>query len=448
MSLFSVTRRKFIVLAICIIYPNLSYSVTLDEALRLAYRNHPSIYSSLANLRSTDEQASRAFSGWLPKVSFGYERGPRETRSGGVDTDRQADTKDLTITQPIFDGGETLAEMSQAEKNIMAAQSEFLLTEQQVLRDAAIAYMDIVKDQRVLELNKNNISVLEQHLEATKERHSLGEVTKTDVAQAKANLAKANTEKKLAESDLAASRATYKKIVGEDPVNISMPDNYAKVDQLLPDLIDTGLSVHPSIKQAENLYESAKDSISIKKSSLLPTLNVTASTRRQKGVALTKAQDADTNSILFNLTVPLYQSGSEYSDIRQAKQDAEKLRYDLDLVKKTVRESITQSYHEYKVAISSVESDRVTVEAFETVLDGVSQEAKIGARTTLDVLDAEQDLFEAKSRLISSQRDVIVNSYKLLADAGILSAKTIGVDENIYDLDEYRKKVKYQIIGF
>lgn len=440
------TRCCCVVLSVMLPYHS-AFAINLNEALALSYTKNPQLEAERMALRSIDESMPQALSGWLPSISATFQRGMQYQDIGSTENNRITDTRRGEITQPLFKGGNTWFATKKAHYDILSARHKLRSTEQDTLLSAVIAYMDIVRDQEVLELNKNNKTILEKHLDATKERFQLGEVTRTDVAQAEASLAQALSEKIIAQGNLESSRAAYERVIGTAPTGVSMPTNPVVIKASLSHLITLAEENNPLVNMAKYDKLSAEKDISIKKSSLLPEVNLVGSKQRQKGSSLSAAE-TDTESVIFQVSVPLYQSGSEYSQIRQAKFSAYKHQFDLDEQINKVREDTIRAYQDFQVAKASITSNNSSVEAFQSALEGTEHEAKVGARTTLDVLDAEQDLFVAKANLIRSKRDEIVAAYTVLAHIGRLNASELGLNVTTYDPKVNYEKVKYKIIGF
>lgn len=423
---------------------------SLNEALVSSYQTNPYIKSGIEALQSVDEEMPSAISGALPSASAAMQRGKKNSKVGDTDTSGITDTKAIEISQPLFKGGHTYASIKKAKNDIMAAREQLRNTEQQVLLAAVEAYMDVVSNTEVYELAKNNQSVLKHHLEETKTRFDLGELTQTDVAQSKASLAKASSDLISAQRSLESSKAAYTKTIGQPPIDVSIPLIPIEINGSSDELINIALANNPIIKIAEYNFNSAKDDITIQKSSLLPQLSAFASKERQQGLLTSSARTTitDSDTVGINLAIPIYQAGSEYAGVRQAKHIAGRNSYNLSIARNEVKEAVIKAFHDFRVAQSLIESNQSSVDAFSVALEGTQQEANAGLRTNIDVLDAEQALFDAKSNLIKSRRDEIVSSYNLLSQLGKLSAKELGLKVDIYNPEENYNKVKYQIIGF
>lgn len=421
----------------------------LNETMIAAYQNNPELKAARANLKSVDENASQAFSGWLPNVSGSFERGRRDTVFGNTESDEITDTRGITVTQPVFRGGRTIAAMSEASNTIKAERYSLMATEQSILQEAVQAYMDIVQNTEVLNLSKSNEAVMKEHLHVTKERFSLGEVTTTDVSQAEASYADATSSRIQAEGALESSRATYLRAVGIEPQGVVMPAmNQVSIDQSLTELLKIARENNPSVLSAIYSEKALDDVVDGAIGVILPEVNLVGAMQEQKGQLFSGGSDIETETISVQVSIPLYQSGAEYSQVRQSKANVERARYDLLSVREQVDEAVTAFYQDYQVANASIRSNQASVKAFETALKGTEEEAKVGSRTTLDVLDAQQDVFEAKVNLVRSKRDKIVSAHALLALTGALTAEVMKLDTEIYDAKAHHKAVKYRIIGF
>jgi outer membrane protein len=235
-----------------------SFALNFEEALSSAYNNNPYLKAAREDLKATDEQMPQAVSGFLPQISANAQRGERETTQAGTSTDRIVDTKEIAINQPLFRGGQTYNNIKLAKNAIFAAREELRQIEQEVLLEAITAYMDIIRDQEVLELSKNNVEVLKKHLEVTKERFNLGEVTKTDVAQAESGLAVAKSEMISADGILESSKARFIRIVGERPGILKPSRRPATLNLSLDEIIQIAMGENPTILSAKYNEMAAK----------------------------------------------------------------------------------------------------------------------------------------------------------------------------------------------
>ncbi len=373
-------------------------SDTLEWALVQAYQNNPSLNAQRAALRATDESVPQAL-----------------TR--------------------------------QAESGVAGARETLRVTEQQVLLDAATAYMNLIRDQAILDLNRRNVEVLTEQLKQTRDRFNVGEVTRTDVAQAESRLAAGRSQLLQAQSTYITSQANYRRVIGVDPgrLNPGTP-----VDRLspatLPRAITQGETQSPSVLAAMYGVDVAELAVKISEAALYPNLGLTAA-YTQNYQTIPQELRTTNVSILGQLTVPLYQGGAEYSAIRQNKETLGQQRLNLDVNRDQARATVVQSWGQLDAAKAQIEATTAQVNASEIALNGVREEARVGQRTTLDVLNAQQELVNARVALVTAQHDRVVASYTLLAAVGELSMQRLGLNVMVYDPQVHYQQVRDAWIG-
>lgn len=426
-----------------------AYATDLQQAFIDAYQHNPTLLAERANLKATDEQIAQAYSGFLPHAGLEWSKGEEKIeRNNRYKNDGTTHAKDLVISQPLFKGGETLFQISRAKHVIKAGQAALLNVEQNVFLETATAYMDLLQAQEVLKLSQKNEEVLRKHLQSAEERFKLGEVTRTDVAQAKARLSRAISEKTRALGDVNTALATYKRIVGTEPLQLVVPSIPANLPANIEDATKIALMQNPELEAAKFNVMASKDVINISKAALLPDVNLRSEIRKTEGYASFGRGDYDTKTATLTVSVPLYQSGAEYSKIRANKRLEERRKFEAKSVYDQVIEKTVRAWRNLEVAKSNVKSRADAVEAASVALEGVTQEAALGSRTTLDVLDAEQELFMAQVEKARAKRDEIVSSYQLKAAMGQLSAKILALPIKIYDSEEYYRKNRFKFIGY
>jgi outer membrane protein len=423
-------------------------AASLYEALATAYANNPTIEAERANLRATDEGVPQVLSEWRPTV-LGTVQGGHEWDNVNkpVQTDLETNprTYGVTVQQPIFNGFGTVAGTSQAENLVQAGRSQLTSTEQTVLLNAVTAYMNVVRDASVLELNRNNEKVLQAQLEATQARFDVGELTRTDVAQAEARLQGAVAARIQAEGQLTASRAIYRQVVGEDPVDVDFPKEQPK----LPSSRDESVVLSrgtPEVRSAEFQERAAKDDIDVQFSDMLPTVSIEGSYQRQQDLGVRDSEE-DVGSIIGQVTIPLYQAGEPDSRVRQAKQRYMQSRRLTDEALRAAEQEAVNAWANLETVIAQTRSFEEQVRANEIALEGVRQEQEVGARTILDVLDAQQELLNAQVSLVSTRTDHVVAEYRLLASGGFLTAQNLGLNVEYYDPTKHYDKVRSKFIG-
>ena len=421
---------------------------SLSDALVRAYNDNPDLASARAQLRAVDEQAPQARAGMMPSVTANaaVNRTHEESDVGGKD-DYTTRSGQLVVQQPLFRGGRTVAAIKQADSVIAAQQARLLNAEQSVLLSGVEAYLNVVRDQAVLDLNTNNESVLARQLKAVKDRFSVGEVTRTDVSQAKARLASAKSARIQAEGNLTSSRASYQRIFGVAPADLSKPAMGLAMPESLETVVAAAVKNNPTALVGVHNKAAAEAALSGVKGERLPTLTAQGSVARSYDAGSSTMNKADSLSAGVSLNWPLYTGGATSSRIREAQQEVSRYKSDLQSAERSTTEVATQSWEQWKTAQSVVESRRSQVEASQIALNGVQEEAKVGSRTVLDTLNAEQEHLDARVALVRAEHDEILSQYQLLAAMGHLTAQELKLPVAIYDETAYSKRVRRQWIG-
>src|SRR5271166_4719259 len=386
---------------------------TLGGALVKAYLNNPDINSQRATVRQTDENVPIANSGYLPKISATGTLGVAHTNgnqvlagSGGPEatfaTGAYPRSYGIEATQNVFDGYQTINRIRNAESNVMAVREQLRFTEQNTLLTGVTDYMDVLRDTAILELQRNNVLVLQEQLRETRDRFTVGEVTRTDVAQAEASLASSQATELSAEATLSASIARYRQTIGDEPKTLAPVRPIAKpVPRTLAQAITISQVEHPAI----------------------------------------------TAQLLGTLTLPIYQGGADYATIRHSKENLSVQELHADSLRDQIRQAVVSAWGLNQASVGIVRAARASVAANEVALAGVREEAKVGQRTTLDVLNAQQALLAARSNLVSAEHDQVVNSYSLLSQIGRLNVPTLGLGVAEYDPRVHYDQVKTKWIG-
>jgi len=425
---------------------------TLAQALARAYQTNPQLRAARATLRSVNEQAAQAYSNWRPSVSISADAGRSakrdRTRGEGFRGDRRSPAgASVNLSQNVFRGGRSFHQWRQAKYNIFAQRARLANVEQTVLVSVVRAYMDVFRDRAVLRLNKNNERVLARQLQATRDRFSVGEVTRTDVSQAQARLAQARASTIQALGNLQASRANYVNVVGHLPNRVRSP----RVRVILPRsariIVQRARRHNPQVVAALWDERSARAGVKIIAGELLPTVTINGQVQRRFD-SLGRETTSDSASITANVTIPLYQSGAVTSRMRAAKQTVFQRLNELRQAQRTAVENATRSYAALRTARSSVQAFVAQLKANRIALNGVRQEAAAGLRTVLDTLDAQQELLNAQVNLVRARRDLVVATYELLAAIGQMNAKKLRLRVKYYDPKKHYRKVRYKAYGF
>lgn len=425
---------------------------TMDAALARAYAGNPTLNAQRASVRATNENVPQALSGYRPRITASADIGASITDANNPGA-RASTTRlgprgaGVQIDQNIFDGGKTRSSVGQAESQVLGARATLRNTEQNVLLDAATSYMNVLRDTAILTLNRNNVEVLEEQLRQTRDRFQVGEVTRTDVAQAEARLSQSQSQAILAESNLKTSIARYRQNVGAEPKQLA-PGRPVEnlLPKSLPAALNGALSNHPAIIASLHGVDAAELQVKVTEADLYPVLGVRGTVQQRYDVQ-SFGDNRTSASIVGTLTIPIYEGGQIYSRTRQAKETAGQRRIEVDTQRDTVRAAVVSAWGGHEAAKAQIVAAQAQVQAAETALAGVREEAKVGQRTTLDVLNAQQELVSARSTLVTAQRDRVVASYAVLSAIGRLSAETLKLRAEIYDARKHYDQVKGLLWG-
>ena len=426
---------------------------SLEGALVQAYQNNPSLNSQRALVRATDEGVPQALSGYRPKVSvnasIGQQYWDTTTRSSTfaanynqLSGNMTPNSYGITATQTLYNGFQTANRTRQAESQVQSARETLRVAEQTVLLNAVTAYMNLLRDTATLDLQRRNVEVLQEQLRQTRDRFNVGEVTRTDVAQSESRLASGRSQVLSAEATYKASVATYRQVIGVQPGKLapgSPVDRFSP--QNLAQSVGVGTATHPSVQSAQYSVDVALQAVKVAEGALYPTLSLQGSVLQSNEASLLQLKSFNA-LVLGQLTVPIYQGGAEYSLIRQAKETLGQRRLDLDTARDQVRQNVVQAWGLLEAAKANIEATQAQVQASEIALNGVREEARVGQRTTLDVLNAQQELVNARVALVSAQRDRVVDSYGLLSAVGRLSPQVLGLHVPTYDAGVHYQQVR------
>ncbi|WP_244595442.1 TolC family outer membrane protein [Bosea lathyri] len=425
---------------------------TMESALSRAYSGNPTLNAQRASVRVTNENVPQALSGYRPRITASADIGASITDTNlpslGNSTARLGPRgAGVQIDQNIFDSGKTRSSVSQAESQVLGARATLRNTEQNVLLDAATSYMNVLRDTAILSLNRNNVEVLEEQLRQTRDRFQVGEVTRTDVAQAEARLSSAQSQAILAESNLKTSIARYRQNVGAEPKQLAPGRPIENLlPKSLPAALTTALTGHPAIIASLHGVDAAELQVKVTEADLYPVLGVRGIVQ-QRYDTQQFGDNRFSASVVGSLTIPIYEGGQVYSRTRQAKETAGQRRIEVDTQRDTVRAAVVSAWGGLDAAKAQIIAAQAQVQAASTALAGVREEAKVGQRTTLDVLNAQQELVLARSTLVTAQRDRVVASYAVLSAVGRLSAETLKLKTESYDARRHYDQVKGLLWG-
>ena len=447
---------------------------TIEQALADAYLINPVLNAERARLRATDEQVALAKSGLRPFISASGDTAFQHTdnevsipkklsRRHRITGDPQAFPKgtshprgwSVQLTQPLFEGFQNLNAIRQAKSPVQAAREALRTVEQTVLLDAATAYVNVVRDMAVVRLRENDVTVLTEQLKATKDRFDVGEVTRTDVAQAEARRAESLATLAAAQANLKTSRAAYEQIIGHPPGNLVTPPS---IRHLLPSNLNEAMTLgdgeNPIILAAVYNEEASLYAVQQIMGELLPEVTLEAQYQERGGFLNTpdvpgdaELEEEDTTTVLGRVNVPLYQGGGVSARVRQAKETNNQLKKEVEDARLRVHADVIANWGILQSSGPAITSAQAAVSANKIALTGVREEEKVGQRTTLDVLDAQRELLNSQIGLVTALRDRIVAEYSIYAAIGRMDAQTLGLPVPYYDPIEHYDIVKNKWFG-
>ena len=437
-----------------ILMASLSQAETINGALALAYQRSPDLNAQRASLRATDEQVPRAKAGYLPQVNVTSSLGKADSAFytgsySGSNTEYYTTPRSvgLSVTQNLYNGSRTASQVESAEKGVLASRASLRASEQQVLLNGATQYMNVVRDQAVVKLRTANIEVLKEQLRQTQDRFNVGEVTRTDVAQVEAQLASAEADVSSAEANLESSRASYQQVIGIAPTNLVEAEPVAK---RLPSSVAEAFKIadveHPQLVASRINIEVAEAQVRLIEGEFKPKVDLQGSVSNTWD---SKYPDdiGHTFQVLGQLSMPLYDAGEISARARAAKETLGQRQLEADSARDAVRASVANAWSQYETAVARVKSAKAQIDAATIALNGVREEAKVGQRTTLDVLISDQSLLSARVNLVTAQRDRVVSSYQVLSAVGRLSAPSLGLQVAAYDPKKHYDATQGRITG-
>jgi outer membrane protein len=430
-----------------------AFGETLTGAMSKAYQHNSELNAARAGVRVTDEGVAIAKSGYRPTIvgqgSVDY-TSTRMVSPGNSTTNLTTGSFGVQIQQTLFDGFQTKNNVAAAEARVRASNESLRNTEQNVLFNAASAYMDVIRDRQIATLRERNLQFLVEQVRAARSRFEVGEGTRTDVAQAEAGRSAAVAQLSAARAQALSSAATYRQIIGDEPGKLASPGPAKGLPKSMDEATAVAATQHPAILATEHLVDAAGFVVKSTEGALLPQVSASAGVSRSyRNTSPGALSDGTYNSATIGatLTVPIYQGGRVSAQVRQSKESLGQARIQVDVSRDQVRAAVTSAWTMYQAAQESVGATRELVSAAQLALNGVIEERNVGQRTTLDVLNAQADVIAAQINLVSAERDVIVASYAILSATGRLSVKKLALPVEEYKPEEHYNAVKDKWFG-
>ena len=425
-----------------------AYAQNIFEALSQAYETNPTLQAQRAYLRAIDENVAIAKSGYRPTVSLNgtYADNNTDVKNSVGNPDGDRYSYSAKISQPLFNGLQTINSVKSADSMVLSEQNNLYNVEQTVFIDASTAYLDVVQNKAIVDLQKNNEKLLKKRLDETVQRFNVGEVTRTDVSQARARYARAKADRISSEGTLEASKAVYAKIIGVAPVDVKAPEG--EIDKFLPKTPEEALEYakahNYSIRQAKNYFDSKDYDVKTNTGALLPlvSLDGVASRTRNYTDNISGVKEQDDLEWSVNMSIPLYEGGETRAKIRQSKYQKWQAQEQVLEAERLVTSNVTSAW-EYMVANKAmITSIKEQVRANEIALDGVQKEEALGNRTILDVLDAYQELLNSNVEEVKARRNYYVSAMTLLQAMGRLTARDLGLNVELYNAEKYSAETR------
>lgn len=424
---------------------------SLKEALATAYETNPQLDAQRAALRATDEGVAQANSNWRPTINFQGSYGYQDTLIGGARNlppslgISAAATNhpllgQLTVSQPLFRGGRTWAEVGKAKSEVRAGVAQLTNVEEGVLLDAVTAYVDVVRDAATVGLRQNNVAVLRKQLDATQEQFKVGELTRTDVAQSQARLSGAQADLTQAVGQLQVSRSNFEHFVGRPAEVLEQHPAAPPLPTSEETAIDGSLALNPAVVAAKENERASDYAVDDAAGALLPQLSVQGQYQYAHNQAATEfgiGNNEHITAVTGQLTIPIYQGGGEEASVRQAKQLDAQAKLNIADAQRQAVDATRTAWESYASAVAAIQSNKAQADANKVALEGVRQEQQVGSRTVLDVLNAEQELLNSQVSVVSSERNAEVAAYQVLSATGKLTARDLGLPVKLYDPKEY-----------
>ncbi|HEX3674297.1 MAG TPA: TolC family outer membrane protein [Rhizomicrobium sp.] len=430
---------------------------TLRDALGVAYETNPQLDAQRASLRATDENVPQANAGWRPTINaqgtYGFDNNDASfSNTLHIPQLTHPLTSQIVVSQPLYRGGRTVAEVGRAKAQVRAGRAQLTNTEENVLLDAVTAYMDVVRDAKSLKLKQTNVADLQKQLDATVEQRKVGELTLTDVAQARARLSGAQADLVNAQGQLQVSRSSFEHTIGRPAETLEQRPPMPVMPATLDEAVQIALKISPFLLQAQENAKAADYAVDDAAAAMQPQVAVQGEYQyaqgQPTGFANPNTQTNRVTAVIGQVTVPIYQGGADEAQLRQSKEQRSQARLAIADAERQVLDATRSAWESYRAAVASIASQRTEVAADQTALDGVRQEQQVGTRTVLDVLNAEQELLNAEVAEVDAERDATVAAFQLLSAMGKLTAQSLTLQVKYYDPQKHYDEDSNRWFGF
>ena len=428
-----------------------AWAETLQEAIALAYRTNPTLLAQRANQRALDETVPQARAGLRPNVEVSGDVGYSRVDTGGTPgTDFNGDGiidipgssgisendsvgVSIGLSQTIYSGGRIGHGINAAEANVLGGRENLRAVEQQVLASVIQAYVDVQRDMEILRIRQENLTVLRRQLDESSARFEVGEITRTDVAQSESRLAQSEADLANAQAQLSVSRASYAAVVGQAPANLETPPMLPGVPTDFDAALDIGLVENPAVRAAEYSLRAAESRVAQARAEYLPSARLNASYGGNGDLSDFGLADRTSFQAGASISVPLFTGGLNQSRVAQAREQANAAQIAIESERRGVLQDVSSAFAQVISTRATLSAGNEAVRAATVAAEGVRQEAQVGLRTTLDVLNQELELRAAQVTLAAARRNEYVAQAQLLAAMGRLEGADLDPGIETYD---------------
>jgi outer membrane protein len=436
-------KRVIIVWAavFAVFQPQPAHAESFEDALAMAYSSNPALQAERAKLRSVDESVAAAVGDLRPQITAQANAGVSWQVYDKTSANLTPTDAGVTVTQPLYNGGGTLASIHQAEESVRQERATLMTTEQTVLVGAATAYLDVVQDTVIRDLYAGNEDTLKSWVDEAKQRFSMGEKTRTDVSQAESRLARAHADRNSAEQNLSIARNAYIRYVGQVPGAMAQPSLTPVLPSTRDEAADWARRSAPTVDAASHAERAAKANITVARSNLLPVLSLQGSLNnaRDENIPETGISTNRTvnDQLLLQIKIPLTVGGGEYARVRAAYQNRSQKRDELTEAQREACETALQAWDQMQAATSNISWRQSQVTAAIDTLEGMKQEERAGDRSSTDTLNAQQELLDSRVSAIQAEHDKAVATVQLMAALGQFTAQSLKLKVDIYDPNKH-----------
>ena len=419
---------------------------TLHDAMVGAYTHSGLLDQNRALLRAADEDVAQAVAALRPIINWSASvtRSVTDTRTASSPVEVSTGTTNaqlsLTLSLLLWDNKRSRLGVAAAKETVLATRQGLISIEQQVLQRAVSAYFNVRRETENVALQQNNLRLITEELRAAEDRFDVGEVTRTDVAQAQARLAKVRSGVAFAMGQLVQAQEEYANVVGRKPGRLAVPGALPRIERSIPRAKDQAVRNHPDLKQAQHAVAAADINVDIARRNTSPTVSAVGSISKTE--RFNSNQYTDNLQIGIQATGPIYQGGALASAQRSAIANRDAQRGNLHRIRHNIRQNVGNAYAQLQSAQAQLQATGERIRAAQVAFRGVREEATLGSRTTLDVLNAEQALLDAQASQISAQADRYIAAYSVLASLGQLTVTDLGLGVTQYDPDAYYNLVR------